>query len=617
MTSSTHTRFSGAALALGTTLALFGSLGLPAHAAGTSLPAVARATVLRQGDVVTGALSGLQPMHVAIALKLRNQDQLDSLIAAHRTLTSAEFATRHAPTYEQARTVANYLTIMGYHNVVIAPNRLLVTADGTSANAQTAFQTSFARVQTKEGRIAFANRSDAHIPALLQDSVLSVMGLQSVHRLHTFAKVLPAGVSTNAITAHHPTEFSSIYGGSGVLTAAGVTVGIVTIGNMNPTIVDLNTFTDANQLARVTTQTVATGGTSSDTSGVIEWNLDSQSIVGMGGGRVGKIIFYAGPTYENSTVVASFNTAVAANVAKVIDVSLGECEVGAQGDGSAVAADQIFKAGVAQGQTFSISTGDFGADECQDGGVLEASWPANSPYVVAAAGTTLNASSTTWAGETVWAGSGGSPSTYEPKPSFQNALVPGTKRGVADIAFDADPYSGELVTYYGGFAQVGGTSLAAPLFAGMWARVIAVKGTTIGFAAPWLYQLPTGVFHDVTVGNNGGEAAKVGYDFATGRGSLILNQAIPLIGSNAPPPLVVNFSLSSNGLLVKFIDTSTDSGGTILSHKWNFGDGGTSTATNPTHLYPRKGTYTVTETVTDSAGYALQRSKPVNVGAMQ
>ncbi len=62
-----------------------------------------------------------------------------------------------------------------------------------------------------------------------------------------------------------------------------------------------------------------------------------------------------------------------------------------------------------------------------------------------------------------------------------------------------------------------------------------------------------------------------------------------------------NFSYSTSGLTATFTDSSTDSGGTITSHSWTFGDGSTSTATNPSHTYAAQGTYSVTETVTDSA----------------
>lgn len=68
---------------------------------------------------------------------------------------------------------------------------------------------------------------------------------------------------------------------------------------------------------------------------------------------------------------------------------------------------------------------------------------------------------------------------------------------------------------------------------------------------------------------------------------------------------VANFTCTPNGLQVSCTDASTDTGGTIGSYAWNFGDtnvsgGGTSTAKNPSYTYAASGTYTVTETVTDS-----------------
>jgi len=61
-----------------------------------------------------------------------------------------------------------------------------------------------------------------------------------------------------------------------------------------------------------------------------------------------------------------------------------------------------------------------------------------------------------------------------------------------------------------------------------------------------------------------------------------------------------NFSSTTSGLTANFTDASTDNGGSISTHSWTFGDGGTSTATNPSHTYTTAGTYSVTETVTDS-----------------
>ncbi|GAP66722.1 protease [Mizugakiibacter sediminis] len=601
------------------------------QAASDTSPVVAHAFALHKGDAYVGALPFSQPMHIEVALKLRNQNELKSFIAAahqglapmaQRFMTQAQFMQRHAPTAGQAQAVADYLKRSGFSNVTIAPNNMLVSGDATADVVQAAFRTTFARVRAKDGRDTYANTSDAHIPAALQDSVLSVIGLQDVHRAHTFARMLqPDGLTPQAITGHNPTEFSSIYGGTGVPTAAGVTVGIVTQGSLTQTIADLNTFTSNNGLPTVTTQTVNTNGTSSDTSGVGEWNLDSQDIVGMGGGQVGKLIFYNIPTLSNADLTADINTIVSRNEAKIINVSLGECETDAQSDGSAAAQDQAFQQAVAQGQTFSISTGDSGADECGTGGTTP-SWPAASQYVVAVAGTKLDASTTTWNSEVVWndlsignGATGGSESTFEPKPSWQT-LWSGTHRGVADVAFDASPSSGAEVIVNGATQQIGGTSLAAPIFAGMWARVIAVKGTGVGFAGPLLYQLPASDFHDVTSGNNGGETAGPGYDLASGRGSIILSSAINDIGGgggNVPP--VANFSYVANGLTVNFTDSSTDSDGTIASRSWNFGDGATSTATNPSHTYAAAGTYTVSLTVTDNGGATNTKTQSVTVGS--
>ncbi|TDR42569.1 PKD repeat protein [Tahibacter aquaticus] len=84
-------------------------------------------------------------------------------------------------------------------------------------------------------------------------------------------------------------------------------------------------------------------------------------------------------------------------------------------------------------------------------------------------------------------------------------------------------------------------------------------------------------------------------------------------GSNVPP--VANFTSSTSGLTASFTDSSTDSDGTIASRAWNFGDGGTSTATNPTRTYAAAGTYSVTLTVTDNSGATNTKSASVTVTA--
>jgi PKD repeat protein len=72
---------------------------------------------------------------------------------------------------------------------------------------------------------------------------------------------------------------------------------------------------------------------------------------------------------------------------------------------------------------------------------------------------------------------------------------------------------------------------------------------------------------------------------------------------NLPPPPVATFRATPTSgtapLSVTFTDQST---GTITSRRWNFGDGHTSMARNPTHIYTTPATYTVRLSVTGPGG---------------
>jgi len=83
-------------------------------------------------------------------------------------------------------------------------------------------------------------------------------------------------------------------------------------------------------------------------------------------------------------------------------------------------------------------------------------------------------------------------------------------------------------------------------------------------------------------------------------------------GGNIAP--TANFSTATSGLTANFTDTSSDSDGSIASRSWNFGDGTTSTATNPSKTYATAGTYTVTLTAVGESGAAASRSQSVIVG---
>ena len=93
---------------------------------------------------------------------------------------------------------------------------------------------------------------------------------------------------------------------------------------------------------------------------------------------------------------------------------------------------------------------------------------------------------------------------------------------------------------------------------------------------------------------------------------------VGFIGGGSPPanqPPVASFTFSCTGLACNFTDASTDNDGTINSRSWNFGDGSSSTATNPSHTYSTGGTYTVTLLVTDDDGATNQTSRSVTVTA--
>jgi subtilase family serine protease len=166
--------------------------------------------------------------------------------------------------------------------------------------------------------------------------------------------------------------------------------------------------------------------------------------------------------------------------------------------------------------TFSSGDGGYGVE-----------YPAASQYVTAVGGTTLNLNSNnSYKSESVWSGAGSGCSAYEPKPSWQNDKGC-IRRTVADVAADADPNTGAAVydtvrdQGHSGWFQVGGTSLASPLTAAVYA-LAGNAGTTVDGSYPYAH---TSALHDVTSGSNGSCGGSylctgvVGYDGPTGNGT--------------------------------------------------------------------------------------------------
>ena len=92
-----------------------------------------------------------------------------------------------------------------------------------------------------------------------------------------------------------------------------------------------------------------------------------------------------------------------------------------------------------------------------------------------------------------------------------------------DVAFDADPESGVDVIVEGKEEVIGGTSVGAPSWNGIWARVSGAakrKKKKIGFAGPVIYEVePEAAFYDIIVGDNTAYPVTPGWDYVTGRGT--------------------------------------------------------------------------------------------------
>jgi hypothetical protein len=192
-----------------------------------------------------------------------------------------------------------------------------------------------------------------------------------------------------------------------------------------------------------------------------------------------------------------------------------------------------------QGVTFLAASGDSGSPGY---------YPAYSSNVVAVGGSTLQLNSdSTYQSETAWSGSGGGTSQYEPEPGYQQQVQNTQFRTIPDVAMDADPNTGVGIydSYNdtdgsGPWLQIGGTSLACPVWAGLIAITdqlrVATGGSTLDGPTqtlPFLYELPPSAFHDITEGSNGGFKAGPGYDQVTGLGTPKADVLVPDLVSYA------------------------------------------------------------------------------------
>jgi len=278
------------------------------------------------------------------------------------------------------------------------------------------------------------------------------------------------------------------------------------------------------------------------------------------------------------------------------------------------------------GMTFVAAAGDSGA---------QVIWPAVSSNVLAVGGTGMNWTGATRA-EVAWAHTGGGMSAYEPLPAYQSGITPAggyalSRRAVPDVAFNANPLTGEYVALtLPGAATVwnayGGTSIAAPQWAGVVAVANAIRiansKSMLGDLHTLLYKTVAAVpgiyaaaLGDVTQGTNGTCAtcrAGTGFDQATGWGTpnaTALSAALagvstgPTATTAAPTVPGGSYTVRAGTSLYLPLGVTAPTGATLRYALSGAPSGLTVDAAGALKwAAPLAGTYSITATATTSAG---------------
>jgi len=353
----------------------------------------------------------------------------------------------------------------------------------------------------------------------------------------TDTKGSPLAGSSPFSSSYGPVQFHTAYnlpctpGGSTQSVCAapanfgGQTIALITAYNASHIASDLSTYSNYFGLPQCTTAngcfTIVNenGGTSlppNNSSWALETSLDVETAHMIC--QTCKILLVEANDSYYSDLGTAVNTAV----------RLGATEISNSYGGSEWSGETSYDSYYShQGVAITASSGDSG---------YGAEYPASSHNVTAVGGTTLRLNTNnTYANENAWGDTGSGCSAYESANAWEKSLSNwgvtkcGTTRAVSDVAADADPNTGAAVydstSYDGmtGWFQVGGTSLASPIIAGVYALAGGVSANTIGSSVPYL-NVSSLVFHDVTQGNNGvcGTimcTAGTGYDGPTGLGS--------------------------------------------------------------------------------------------------
>jgi kumamolisin len=546
------------------------------------------APLVAQAQMLQAASPG-QQLNLSIGLQPRNAADLNNLLNAlydpqssqyHQFLTPDQFESLFAPTPDQAQQVVSYLQSAGMTITSVAPNNLLIDATATVAQADAAFSTTINNYQLGS-RVFYANATPPVVPASISSLVASIGGLDN----STPARPLYQRLTEKARLANGPT------GGYGPKDLVGAynAVPLQNAGllgeNQTIALFELDGY-QSSDVAQyfanygITTPSISNvlvdGYSGTAGQGAIEVELDIE-VAGAMAPHASQIV-YEGPNTTQG-MNDTYNQIVHDHKAQVVSISWGLCE-SSLGTAELQTLDTIFKQGAAEGMSLFAASGDSGAYDCSDTNLAVDS-PASDPYVTGVGGTNLQLNTGAYGSETAWsnpsdtqrspqgAGGGGGISNTFTMPSWQtgqnviNTNSSGTPckaqngqycREVPDVSADADPASGYAVyctvnnagCSSNGWLTVGGTSAAAPLWAGSMALInqyLLSKGkTVVGFANSALYgvfnsQQAQPAFHDITSGTNLYYPAASGYDMASGIGSPDINNlAQDLANGSTPTP---------------------------------------------------------------------------------
>jgi kumamolisin len=507
-----------------------------------------------------GPLNPTLQLQLRLVFKIRNETQFQNCLASINDPSSPEYGrylnstTLQAflPTPGQKASVSNLLSGEGL-TVTDGASPLVLNVEGSAEAIMSAFAISLS-VYIYGNTTFFATDSDPQMPSNLASLVNGILGLEN------YTRVMP---DESPCTGPYCPQGIQIGYSISTLTSSGDTgsgekVAIVDQPGDQNAQTDINTFDTQYGLPATTLDIIYPDGPKVwDPGWATESAMDIEAVHSVAPGAT--IVL----AYDTDTMNA-VDYVTKNGLAKVISNSwhiscgfpLGDCS-DTQLPQDLVSSDDItLAADAAQGVTILFSSGDQGWKP--DGFTIGTAFPASDPNVLAVGATNLVLSGcgittcTGYGSESGAAISGGGYSEYFSEPSWQTKAIGSTGskctlgsrnptcRGVPDVSmfgFSPDFWVYSTVNGWGGQA---GTSLATPLWAGLIAIALQVKGGgPFGNIAPLLYSLAAGpsyptLFHDITMGSNPGYpvpnepgySAGIGWDPVTGWGSPIANNLV-------------------------------------------------------------------------------------------